>query len=167
MGHVWLIGMMGSGKSTVGRLVADRLGRPFYDIDDVVEQTGRASIAEIFGLEGEIGFREREKRAAADVATRPAGVVATGGGIVLDPDNVATMRSSGKTVLLAVDPEVLSRRIGDSEDRPLLTDGEDERLHTIAMERDERYRSSADAVVDATGSIDAVVTDVEAACRES
>lgn len=167
MGHVWLIGMMGSGKSTVGRLVADRLGRPFYDIDDVVEQTGRASIAEIFGLEGELGFREREKRAVADVAVRPAGVVATGGGIVLDPDNVAIMRSSGRTVLLAVDPEVLSRRIGDSEDRPLLTDGKDERLHTIALERAERYRSSADAVVDATGSIDTVVADVEAACRES
>lgn len=167
MGHVWLIGMMGSGKSTVGRLVAGRLGRPFYDIDDLVEQTGRASIAELLALEGEPRFREREKRAVAEVVTRPAGVVATGGGIVLDPDNVAMMRSSGKTVLLAVDPDVLSRRIVDTDDRPLLTDGKDERLHTIALERAERYRSSADVVVDATGSIDAVVTDVEAVCSES
>ena len=167
MGHVWLIGMMGSGKSTVGRLVADRLGRPFYDTDELIEQAGDASIPEIFAEEGEGGFRERERWIVQDVASRPPGIVATGGGIILDPANVAAMRTSGTNVLLAVDIEMLTRRIGSSDDRPLLVAGKDERLHTIASERTERYRSSADVIVDATGSIDHVVADVEAACSES
>ena len=92
MGHVWLIGMMGSGKSTVGRLVADRLGRPFYDTDELIEQAGDASIPEIFAEEGESGFRERERWTVEDVASRPPGIVATGGGIILDPANIKTMR---------------------------------------------------------------------------
>ena len=166
MGHVWLIGMMGSGKSTVGRLVADRLGRPFYDTDELVAQGKDSSIPEIFADEGESGFREREKWIVEDVASRPSGIVATGGGIVLDPANVATMRRSGSIVYLAVEVEMLSRRLGASDDRPLLAADKDERLQTIASERKERYRSSADAVVDATDSIDTVVADVEAVCSE-
>ena len=70
-------------------------------------------------------------------------------------------------MLLAVDIEKLTRRIGSSDDRPLLVARKDERLHTIALERTERYRSSADVIVDATGSIDDVVANVEAACTES
>jgi len=167
MGHVWLIGMMGSGKSTVGRLVADRLGRPFYDTDELIEQAGDASIPEIFAEEGESGFRQRERWIVEDVASRPPGIVATGGGIILDPANVAAMRRSGTNVLLAVDSEMLTRRIGSSDDRPLLVAGKDERLHAIASERTERYRSSADVIVNATGSIDDVVANVEAACSES
>jgi len=167
MGHVWLIGMMGSGKSTVGRLVADRLGRPFYDTDELIEQAGDASIPEIFAEEGESGFRERERWVVEDVASRPPGIAATGGGIILDPANIKTMRGSGTIVLLAADVEMLNRRIGYSDDRPLLAAGKRERLLAIASERTERYRSSADLIVDATGSIDDVVADVEAACSES
>jgi shikimate kinase len=167
MGHVWLIGMMGSGKSTVGRLVADRVGRPFYDTDELIEQTGDASIPEIFAGEGESGFRERERWIVEDVASLPAGIVATGGGIILDPANVAAMRKSGTIILLAVDVETLTRRLGYSDDRPLLAAGKGERLRAIASERTERYRSSADVIVDATGSIDDAVADVEAVCSES
>jgi shikimate kinase len=167
MGHVWLIGMMGSGKSTVGRLLADRVGRPFYDTDELIEQTGDASIPEIFAGEGESGFRERERWIVEDVASRPPGIVATGGGIILDPANVEAMRRSGTIVLLAVDVEILTRRLGYCDDRPLLAAGKGERLHAIASERTERYRSSADVIVDATGSIDDAVADVEAVCSES
>jgi shikimate kinase len=167
MGHVWLIGMMGSGKSTVGRLVADRLGRPFYDTDELVAQLGESSISEIFAEEGESGFREREKRIAEEVASSPSGIVATGGGIVLDTANVATMQRSGTIVYLSVDVEMLSRRLGDGDDRPLLAVDKGERLRTIASERNERYQSSADVIVDATDSVEAVVADVEAVCSES
>ena len=159
---------MGSGKSTVGRLVAERLGRSFYDTDELVEQAGGASIAEIFAAEGESGFRERERRMVGEVASRPASVVATGGGIVLDPTNVEMMRISGVIVLLDVDFETASDRIGDNDDdRPLLADGKAERLRMIASERGERYRSAAEVIVDATGPVDLVVASVEAACSES
>jgi len=167
MGHIWLIGMMGSGKSTIGRLVADRVGRPFYDTDGLVEEEGDVSIPEIFAEEGESGFRDREKRIVEDVASRPPGIVATGGGIILDSGNVATMRRSGRIVLLAVDVETLKRRLGHGGDRPLLAAEKDERLDTIASERRDHYRSSADVIVDATDSVDAVVAEVEAACNES
>jgi shikimate kinase len=167
MGHVWLIGMMGSGKSTVGQLVADRIGRPFYDTDELVEQAGEASIPEIFAAEGESGFRDREKRIVEDVASCPSGIVATGGGIILDPANVASMRRSGTIVLLAGDVETLRRRVGRGDDRPLLAADNDERFQTIASERRELYRSSADVIVDATGTVDEVVAEVEAACSES
>ena len=167
MGHVWLVGMMGSGKSTVGRHLAYRLEKPFYDTDEVVEQAGQTSIVEIFAREGEAGFRERERSAVEEVASRPAGVIATGGGVVLDPANVATMRSSGVVVLLAVDSETLSQRLVDGGDRPLLADRGDELIPTILLERDEQYRSTADVVIDATGALDGVVAEVEAACSDS
>ncbi len=166
MGHVWLIGMMGSGKSTVGRLVADRLGRPFYDTDELVAQGEDSSIPEIFAEEGESGFREREKSIVEEVASRPSGIVATGGGTILDPANVATMQRSGSIVYLAVEVEMLSCRLEASDDRPLLAADKDERLHTIASERKELYRSSADVIVDATDLIDTVVANVEAVCSE-
>lgn len=167
MGHVWLIGMMGSGKSTVGRLVADHLGRPFYDTDELVEQAENASIPEIFGEDGESGFREKEKWIVEEVVSRPPGIVATGGGVVLDPENVATMRRSGTVVYLAADIDALSRRLEQADGRPLLAGDKNGRLHTIASERAERYRSSADVIVDATDSVEAVVANVEAACSES
>lgn len=167
MGHVWLIGMMGSGKSTVGRLVAERLDRPFYDTDQLVALAGDASIPEIFTEEGESGFRERETGIAGDVASLPSGIVATGGGIILDPDNVATMQRSGTIVYLSVDVEILSRRLGDDGDRPLLAGDRHERLRTIAAERAERYRSAADVIVDATRPVEEVAAEVEAVCSGS
>jgi shikimate kinase len=162
-----MTGMMGAGKSTVGRLVAQRLGRPFYDTDELIERVRDASITEIFAEDGEPGFREREKQIVEEVASRPWGVVATGGGVVLDSENVATMQKSGTIVYLAADVETLSRRLERAEGRPLLAAGKDERLPTIAAEREERYRTTADVIIDAARSVDVVVADVEAACRES
>lgn len=164
MGHIWLIGMMGSGKSTVGRLLADRLGRPFYDTDAVIEQASGSTIAEVFEHAGQTGFREQERAAIADVAGLPPGVVATGGGVVLDSRNVDVMKSAGSVVLLAVDVEVLAERVYGSNDRPLLFEGGDGTLRSIAGERDSLYRVAADVVIDGNGSIETVADLVEAAC---
>ena len=120
MGHVWLIGMMGSGKTTVGRLLAQRAERPFYDTDELVSLAEDASIPEIFAKEGESGFRAREASIVEDVASREPGIVATGGGVVVDPTNVATMQRSGIVVYLAADVDDLRRRLGADDDRPLL-----------------------------------------------
>ena len=109
----------------------------------------------------------RSRRSSPQKGNPGSGIVATGGGIILDPANVAMMRSSGTIVLLAGDVETLRRRVGRGDDRPLLAAGAEERFQTIASERRELYRSSADVVVDATGTVDAVVAEVEAACSES
>lgn len=164
MGHIWLIGMMGSGKSTVGRVVADRLERPFYDTDVAVEDAAGATIVDVFELCGEDVFRETEKTVLEEIATRPVGVIATGGGIVLDGGNVDIMRSTGTIVLLTAGEETLVRRLEESVDRPLLAEAATLRLRTLARERDERYRAAADLVVDADGSVEVVSDLVEAVC---
>ncbi len=164
MDHIWLIGMMGSGKSTVGRLLADRLNCPFYDTDADVEEESGTTVAEVFEDAGERTFRDLERTTIAEVAALPSGVVATGGGVVLDHRNVEAMKSSGTIVLLAADIEVIASRVDGSNQRPLLADGGDLALRTIADERDGVYRAAADAVVDASGSIDDVTNAVEAAC---
>ena len=165
MSHVWLIGMMGSGKSTVGHLSAARLGCPFYDTDEQVEVEAQMSIAEIFEQFGEAEFRAREKKVVARIALQPAGIVATGGGAVLDPANVATMRADGFVVLLSADPDILASRVVDDGERPLLLDGAEGAIYAIARERDEFYRAAADTIVDASGTVLEVIEQVEAVCR--
>jgi len=165
MAHVWLIGMMGSGKSTVGRLVAGHLDRPFYDTDATVEATAGMTIMEIFERFGEDGFRERERTAVAEITDDAAGVVATGGGAILDPVNVETMRNAGTVVLLSVEPDVLIARVADNEDRPLLLDGIERAIRSIDRARSGLYRSSADVVVDASHPIETVAEEVEAICN--
>lgn len=167
MAHVWLIGMMGSGKTSVGRILADQLEVPFYDTDATVEANAGMGIAEIFERYGETRFRELEAKAVRAIASQDDGVVSTGGGVVLDPSNVNVMRASGRTVLLDVDTDTLVERLGAVSDRPLVSDNPEGRLREIAAAREDNYRMAADVVVDATGSIEEVVHRVEAACSES
>ena len=119
MATLWLIGMMGVGKSTVGPLVAERLGVPFVDLDDeVVEGVGR-SIPEVFATEGETGFRRRESTALTAVAGSAA-VVSCGGGAVVLVENVERMRASGMVAWLEAPAEVLEERVGGGGGRPML-----------------------------------------------
>jgi shikimate kinase len=163
MGHLWLIGMMGSGKTTVGTEVARTLGVPFIDSDDaVVTVTGR-SIHDLFS-ESEAVFRSFESEAVASIAALGDSVVATGGGAVLNPANVALMRSTGVTVLLDTDPRTLAQRLSGTDDRPLLSGGGD--IATIAAERGPVYTASADVIVDTTGrDIEDVVQEVAGCAR--
>jgi len=158
MGHVWLIGMMGSGKTTVGHKVAEGLGMPFIDSDDeVVVATGR-SIGELFAESDKV-FRRAERHAIARIASLDDHVVATGGGAVLDQENVNVMRSSGTTILLDAAPQTLSARLSGTDDRPLLTAEDD--IATIAAVRARVYAASADVVVDTTDrDIEEVVEEV-------
>lgn len=167
MEHVWLIGMMGSGKTSVGRAVADRLELPFYDTDSTVEANAGMTIGEIFDRFGEQRFRELETRAVKAIASQDDGVVATGGGVVLDPSNVEVMRSNGQTVLLNVDVDTLVSRVGAGADRPKVADDPGRSLRAIATAREDNYRTAADVVVAAVGSIEEVASRVEAACSGS
>lgn len=118
--NIVLIGLMGVGKTTVGRLLADALGRPFADTDAVVENEAHATVTQIFAQEGERRFRALESEAVRKAAALRGQVIAVGGGAVLDPSNVTHLRSTGDLVLLDGDPQTLSRRVADAASRPLL-----------------------------------------------
>jgi len=119
--HLWLLGLSGSGKSTVGPRLAQALGLPWLDTDaEIVRESGK-SIPEIFAQEGEEAFREKESAVLAKVAAGPASVIACGGGIVLRETNRQTMASTGLRIYLQADPATLIRRLRSSRNRPLLS----------------------------------------------
>ena len=148
-GHLWLIGMMGAGKSSVARRLAERLGRPYLDLDeDIVAQMG-CSIAHLWDEYGESAFRQMESAAVARAVAAPPSVIATGGGVVLDAANVTAMRASGKVVWLTGRVESLVRRVGAGATRPLLAEQDaTQRLAEILVERADRYEAAADHRVD-------------------
>src|SRR4051794_6921672 len=105
--HLVLVGMMGSGKTTVGRMVAARLGRRFLDSDEQVEAATGRTVREIFESDGEAAYRVLESKALCEaLASRPPAVIAAAGGTVLSADNRAAMRASGEVVWLQADPAV-------------------------------------------------------------
>ena len=148
MRHLYLIGNMGSGKTTVGKRVAERLGLPFYDLDQRIEQATGLTIAELFTQQGEARFRDLESCALAEIAYLPQGVVATGGGVVLRADNRALMRSRGWVIYLRASPDTLWRRLKHATDRPLLrTESPYETLRAIVQARESLYQE-ADWVIE-------------------
>jgi len=150
---LFLVGMMGAGKSTVGRLVAQRLGWDFVDTDaEVAARTGR-SVEELFAVDGEAAFRAEERSALQALSTRrtPA-VVSVGGGAVVDRENRLAMRAAGTVVWLRADPAVLAARVGTGTGRPLLAEagptGAQAELERIEGVRRRWYEEAASAVVD-------------------
>lgn len=152
MGHVWLIGMMGTGKTSSGLILSELLGAPFIDADDLIAAAAGTTITEIFAAEGEAGFRAREREAITEIAAGPAAVVAAGGGAALDPGNAATMKASGTIVLLEAAEETLLARLEGDGTRPLLVDSVlRDRIAELSGRRTERYRAVADVVIDTSG----------------
>ena len=119
-GNLFLVGLMGAGKTTLGKQLAEHLNRPFYDSDHVIcERTG-VNIPTIFEMEGEQGFRDRESAVLADLAALDNIVLATGGGAVLRENNRACLRDKGTVIYLHVLPEILFERTRYDKNRPLL-----------------------------------------------
>jgi shikimate kinase len=147
--NIFLVGMMGAGKTTVGKALARRLGREFVDCDrEIVERTG-VPVATIFEIEGETGFRQRESCVLADLALRTDCVIATGGGAVLSADNRRLMRESGTVIYLNASVDHLHERTRRDASRPLLASGD--RHATIARlveQRDPLYRDAAHIIVE-------------------
>ena len=148
MGHIWLIGMMGSGKTTVGVLVAHMLNRPFVDTDAIVITATARTIPELFEHDPET-FRMAESSAIDDASEGADSVIATGGGSILSKGNVTTMRASGSVVLLEVDASTVLERVGIGPDRPLLSTAES--VDRILTERASLYSNAAHHVVAAAG----------------
>ena len=151
-GNIFLVGLMGAGKTTVGRRLAKRLGKSFYDCDEEIERTTGVKIPVIFDIEGEAGFRAREARMLAELVVRSDIVLATGGGAVLSADNRRMLAENGLVVYLRALASDLWARTRHDRNRPLLkTDQPLARLEELYAERDPLYRSIADLIVD-TGS---------------
>ena len=147
--NIYLVGLMGAGKTTIGRQLARRLGRSFFDSDhEIVARTG-VPVPTIFEIEGEEGFRRRESLAIAELTSGTDIVLATGGGVVLSPENRRRLHDTGWVVYLNVPPAMLFERTRLDRNRPLLRVenplGKLEELHAL---RDPLYRETAHLVVD-------------------
>lgn len=143
-----IIGMMGSGKTTVGRLAAERLGWPYLDSDAEVEEATGRTVPEIFAADGEPAFRAAEGEALALALRAEPAVVAVAGGAVLDPGNRLRIERGGTVVWLRADVATLARRVGDGAGRPLLGDDPPAALAELEAVRRPLYAALADAVVD-------------------
>ena len=148
-GNIFLVGLMGAGKTTVGRLLARRLKLRFFDSDQEIEERCGVKIPLVFDIEGEAGFRAREEQAIAELTAMEGIVLATGGGAVLNADSRRRLSASGIVIYLNARPEDLYERVRHDRNRPLLAAPEPlARLRALHAERDALYRSVADLVVD-------------------
>lgn len=147
--HVLLVGMMGSGKTTTGRLLAGRLGRVFHDSDEEILARTGLTVPAIFASRGEAAFRAEERAAlACAVASSTPGVIAVAGGAVVDPDSRRRIRAAGFVIWLRAAPYVLAARLGGGRGRPLLERDPAATLRLVAARRRHVYEAVADATLD-------------------
>jgi shikimate kinase len=146
--NIFLIGPMGVGKSTIGRQLATLMGMEFEDTDHEIQRRTGVDISTVFDFEGEEGFRRREKQVVEDMTLRSGLVLATGGGVVLDPENRRALSGRGVVVYLSCSPEQQYRRTKRDRNRPLLqTEDKMSKLRNLMDEREPLYLEMADLVV--------------------
>jgi shikimate kinase len=145
-----LVGMMGAGKSSVGKRLANALDLPFRDADEEIERAAGRTISEIFALRGEAEFREGERRVIARLLDEPPHVLATGGGAFMNPDTRALVKKKAFSIWLKADPEVLARRVGRKDTRPLLRGKDQRQVLTELLKQREPSYSQADLIVESS-----------------
>jgi shikimate kinase len=149
--NIVIIGFMGAGKTVVGKSLANSLKRPFIDTDKLVEESVGATIEDIFQTLGEERFRTMETDAIKSISDIRGAVIATGGGAINNPENVALLKSGGFVVYLYASPETLFNRISKETGRPLVGRMKDQAdMEVLLEQRDPLYRQTADLVVDTT-----------------
>ena len=150
--NIFIVGPMGSGKSTVGKIISSELFLTFYDTDEEIETRTGASIDWIFELEGEEGFRKRESKILEDMVYKNSIVLSTGGGIILSESNREMLSSRGTVFYLATPIAVQLERTSKDKDRPLLKNGDPgEILKNLHLARESLYKEVADYSVNTEG----------------
>jgi shikimate kinase len=148
-GNIFLVGLMGAGKTSVGRFLAKRLGKTFYDSDHEIQKRTGVKIPVIFEIEGEAGFRARESATLQDLTALDDIVLATGGGAVINADNRRRLAANGTVVYLRAAPADLWQRTRNDRNRPLLQTADPlAKLEQLYAERDPLYREVAAIVID-------------------
>jgi shikimate kinase len=162
-GPIWLVGMMGAGKSAVGPLLARSLARLFVDTDVEIERSAGMSVSEIFSSEGERTFRDRERQLIEGLSGG-SDVVALGGGAIAQPGAAAFLGRTGSVVYLKASPSSLLGRLGDCSERPLLhglaPEGRLARLETLLAERASAYETAVIAVDTERRTVEAVAEEI-------
>ena len=143
-----LVGMMGAGKTTVGRRLAERLGLPFFDADEEIEKAAGATIAELFQSHGEESFRSGERQVIARLLGGPPCVLATGGGAVLSPETRQLLRERALSIWLRADLDVIARRAARRRTRPLLENGDPREILGRLLEARAPFYAEAGITVD-------------------
>ncbi len=147
--NIFIVGPMGSGKSTVGKLISDELFLNFFDTDDEIEARTGASIDWIFDLEGEEGFRKRESEMLEEMVKKNSIVLSTGGGIVLSKINRELLSSRGTVFYLSTPISTQVERTSKDKDRPLLKNGDPSKILTkLHEERKDLYKNVSDHIID-------------------
>ena len=147
--HIFIVGPMASGKSTIGKKLAKALGVNFIDIDKEIERKAGVEISRIFEVEGEEGFREREKKTLKEFSKGNNSVISTGGGAVLRIENRKLMKSKGKVIYLETPVELQLERTLKDKSRPLLSKGnKEETLRSLKKQRDPLYKEIANITIE-------------------
>ncbi|HSR87697.1 MAG TPA: shikimate kinase, partial [Pontiella sp.] len=128
MRNIVLVGFMGSGKTTVGKLIAEKTGMPLLDMDSIIEDRAGKTINEIFADEGEAHFRSLERSLVQELAATAGNIISTGGGIVLNSQNIADFEKSGLVVCLLADAETVLDRVKHDASRPLLAGDKESKI---------------------------------------
>ena len=156
--NIYLIGLMGAGKTTIGRQLARSLKMPFYDSDKAIEEHTGVDIPTIFEFEGEQGFRQRERKMIRQLTELKGIVLATGGGVILSEQNRELLKNNGYVVYLQCSVERILERTRRDTQRPLLnTENPRKRIEQLLNEREGLYSSCADYIVD-TGRLQSKIT---------
>ena len=156
--NIILVGMMGTGKTAVGKELAERLGWFFFDTDELIEETAKMSISEIFKNSGEERFREYEREVVRKLAQADKSVIGTGGGTLMNPENMAALKKNGFLVWLKARPKTILQRIRELHSRPLLDPQDPEgSLTNLLARRETAYGASQVCIETDALTVDQVV----------
>ncbi|MCR4337526.1 MAG: shikimate kinase [Candidatus Omnitrophica bacterium] len=152
MKNIILIGFMGSGKTSTGKYVAQKLNRPILSSDEMIVQKEGQPIAQVFEKSGETYFRQIEKNVVKELATKSNVVIDCGGGVILDPENIVTLKKNGIIIYLITSPEFIYQRVKNRRHRPLLNVPDPQsKIRELLEQRQSLYESSADLTINTDG----------------
>ena len=165
--NIVLCGFMGSGKSVVGKALAQRLNIEFIDMDAFIEKEQNMSVNEIFENKGEECFRKFETEAAISLGNFNDKVISCGGGTVINPKNVMALKQNGKIFYLSVTPETVIKRLENANDRPLLAKDKENTIFALLKNRSPIYEAASDYTVDSNKSVDHTVEQILKIIKEA